>query len=144
MQKEKNTLDRFMELYAKDRTVFVGAASGYLFIGDLETYKRDIKSLDAQAKDALEKRTRLVAKLVEEVNKLIREENERGDGTKFPIIEEKLSEIKAGISERRVVESYQKILRGVEAGTACIISGNEHGKYWLKSEYDALNKNVEE
>lgn len=135
--KEPQVLDEFMKLWGEDHMVFVGALSGYIFIGNLTAYKRDIAKLDAQAKAALERKTNQVRLMVDDVNKLIDEENEHGDGVNLPRIDRAFSEIKTGISQRRIIETYEKVLDGAESGVAVIIAGAEVGKYWLKSEYDA-------
>ena len=129
-------LKEFMSSIAPDKTVFIGAASGYLFIGDLKAYKADFPKLEEEADKALKKSTESANKLIHELNKKIDEENEHADGALMPKIQNELFMTKKTLSEREIIETYEKILDGEESGLAVIIKGSEHGKYWFKREYD--------
>lgn len=136
--KEKVTtiLNTVMSKMNEEQTVFIGAASGYLFIGTMKEFRADFPAIEAEADEALRNTTKKINELIEEINAAISEENEHLDGVKLNDIQRNLTEVKKTLREREVLEVYEKILDGNESGTAVIIRGSERGKYWFKKEYE--------
>lgn len=129
-------LDAVMSKMSEEKTVFIGAASGYLFIGTMKEYRADFPAIEAEADEALKNTTRKINELIEEINAAISEENEHLDGIKLNEIQRNLTEVKKTLREREVLEVYEKILDGNESGTAVIIRGSERGRYWFRKEYE--------
>lgn len=129
-------LDAVMSKMSEEKTVFIGAASGYLFIGTMEEYRADFPAIEAEADEALKNTTKKINELIEEINAAISEENEHLDGIKLNEIQRNLTEVKKTLREREVLEVYEKILDGNESGTAVIIRGSERGRYWFRKEYE--------
>lgn len=119
-----------------DETLFIGAASGYLFIGNLEKFRADFPALEKEADKALKKNTERINDIIDEVNGLIDEENRELDGVVLNKIQKNLEKTKKLLTERKVLDSYARVLENEESGTAVIIKGAEYGRYWFKSEYD--------
>ncbi|MBR6507493.1 MAG: hypothetical protein IKT37_07845 [Clostridia bacterium] len=139
MNKEKErsmVLNAVMSKFDEDRTVFIGASCGYLFIGTLKEYRVDFPKIEKEADEELKKTTIKINELIDEINAEISEENENTDGVKLNAILKKLTEVKTKLRDREVLEVYDKILNGNESGTAVIIRGSERGRYWLKKEYE--------
>ncbi len=136
-EKENSTvLNAVMSKFDEDRTVFIGASCGYLFIGTLKEYRVDFPKIEKEADEELKKTTFKINELIEEINAEISEENENSDGVKLNAILKKITEVKTKLRDRSVLEVYEKILDGNESGTAVIIRGSERGRYWLKKEYE--------
>ena len=129
-------LDAVMSKMSEEKTVFIGAASGYLFIGTMKEYRADFPAIEAEADEALKNTTKKINELIEEINAAISEENEHLDGIKLKEIQRNLTEVKKTLREREVLEVYEKILDGNESGTAVIIRGSERGRYWFRKEYE--------
>lgn len=129
-------LDAVMSKMSEEKTVFIGAASGYLFIGTMKEYRADFPAIEAEADEALKNTTKKINELIEEINAAISEENEHLDGIKLNEIQRNLTEVKKKLREREVLEVYEKILDGNESGTAVIIRGSERGRYWFRKEYE--------
>lgn len=129
-------LDTVMSKMSEEKTVFIGAASGYLFIGTMKEYRADFPAIEAEADEALKNTTKKINELIEEINAAISEENEHLDGIKLNEIQRNLTEVKKTLREREVLEVYEKILDGNESGTAVIIRGSERGRYWFRKEYE--------
>lgn len=129
-------LDAVMSKMSEEKTVFIGAASGYLFIGTMKEYRADFPAIEAEADEALKNTTKKINELIEEINAAISEENEHLDGIKLNEIQRNLTEVKKTLREREVLEVYEKILDGNESGTAVIIRGSERGRYWFRKEYE--------
>lgn len=129
-------LDAVMSKMSEEKTVFIGAASEYLFIGTMKEYRADFPAIEAEADEALKNTTKKINELIEEINAAISEENEHLDGIKLNEIQRNLTEVKKTLREREVLEVYEKILDGNESGTAVIIRGSERGRYWFRKEYE--------
>lgn len=134
------TLEEFMEKVDENETLFIGATSGYLFIGNVKRFREDFPKISRKAHRELENANRKLIALINETNDLIAKENEERDGTKLPSIRCNLQEIKRDLFKRKVLDSYEKILEGEESGRAVIISGTESGSFWFKKEYEERRK----
>lgn len=130
------TLEELMKRVDPKETVFIGAASGYLFIGNLDTYKADFDQINA---DIMAKDNSIVEtcnEAIDQLNQEIERFNTFGDGEELRSIKSKLDKIKKSLYQREVVDVYRKMMKGDDAGIAVIIRGGEPGKYWFKEEYD--------
>ena len=139
-EEPKTSLDELMEHADAEETFFVGASTGYIFIGTVATYKEDIEKISSRCVKALNNEAKLINNEINEVNKLLLLENDEQAGVEYPAIRYKLRQITKGLQKRKVIETYQKILEDEEAGTAVIIRGLEGGRFWFKKEYDASKK----
>lgn len=145
MKKENEgqvVLNAVMAKMEEDKTVFIGAASGYLFIGSVKEYEVDFPEIEKKADEALKKTTSKINELIAKINAAINEENERPDGIKLNEILQNVKEVKTKLRDREVLEVYDKLLGGNESGTAVIIRGTENGKYWFRKEYEERRENV--
>lgn len=134
------TLSSLMQKMAANETIFIGAASGFLFIGNLECYKEKFAELEEEADKALNKQTNSVNRLISDINKEIEKENKDRDGTHIAKIQSDLLNVHKKLRERKVLDCYKKILEGDESGTAIIIRGSEMGRYWFKHEFEEDHK----
>lgn len=145
MKKESEgqvVLNAVMAKMDEEKTVFIGAASGYLFIGSVKEYKVDFPKIEKEADEALKNTTAKINELIGEINAAIKEENERPDGVKLKKILQNVTDAKTKLRDREVLEVYDKLLGGNESGTAVIIRGAENGRYWFRKEYEEKRGNV--
>lgn len=137
---KKVTLNELMKDAKPGRNFFIGAASGFIFCGDIQAYRADFDAISEECTKALIAKEKVINRQIEHINELIKSENKVCEGEHIPEINGGLSITDKSLFDRKVIECYKKISQGTESGYAVIIRGSEYGDFWFKSEYDKKRK----
>lgn len=137
MAKNNITLEKLMsEVSDQNKTYFIGALNGYLFIGNIKQFQTDFRKISEECQQRIIDSKKNINKKISEINKLIDKENETAEGKYIRKIDNLMNLVARSLYERNVIETYEKLSTAPDDGIAVIISGTESGKYWFKDEYD--------
>ena len=152
--KSTQTLDEFMATVSADQIVHIGCSSGFVFIGNRKTYKKDIDRISDGFRDEyVDRLTATAARLARNCSMpLLRRDNEectqysdriieiakqiRRDAVALPDLRDIVKTFKP-MRDRLVASSYDR-LEG--DGIVVIIDGCEGGQFWFADEYEAAKK----
>lgn len=126
-----------------DEIVHIGSGTGFLFVGDKDTFEEDEEKI---SKECRERAIKMMALYMDNIRKAtcdigqkrIKLEELKNRADAIQKLCDKVGEMMGNLiplPERTVREVYPRIEGD---GVIVLISGTENGRYWEKKEYDEM------
>lgn len=135
------TLTEALREIPDDEIVHIGSGTGFLFVGNKDTFEHDEDTIYADCIKAAKKNTQLCMKQIQEQTERIGKKRTKLEDLRKIAGEiseccKKLGEYTENfipLSHRNVLDAYPRQLND---GIILLIGGTESGRYWDKTEYD--------